>query len=211
MKIFNKCKDNSAPFKWVQIEKCFESRVAIDLFNSFPRSKFNKSIGKEKRYKHLERTIVDGNTPCNNEDLSDVWLKLIKYFKSTNYKQMMEQKLNRSLSNSFLKVRLYRYEEGDWMNPHTDPPDRLTSHLIYLNPEWQEEYGGQLVILKSNDLKSISNIIPPKHNTGIIFSPTKFSYHAVMPMLKSKGFERKVIISQFIKLNNYNQKNELKK
>lgn len=188
------------PFDWIKIKRCFNPKDAFDLANTFPKENFAKSIGKDSRYSLYERTLIDQDLLCFSNDLSQIWQSFAIYMLSTDYKKTVEIALRKQIvHDSKLRVRLYRYSNGDWMNPHTDPPDRLTTHLIYLNPEWKDDFGGQLVILESNSLDSISEVVPPHHNTGVLFCPSEKSYHAVTPMSNENEIERLVIISQFIK------------
>lgn len=53
--------------------------------------------------------------------------------------------------------------------------DRRVNILIYLNPNWKEEYGGELYL--ANKEKEITHKILPIGNRCVIFSTTNKSLH----------------------------------
>ena len=54
--------------------------------------------------------------------------------------------------------------------------DRRVNAFIYLNPDWEEEYGGHLE-LWSKDMSSCYQRILPSMGRFVVFSSTDFSYH----------------------------------
>ena len=50
--------------------------------------------------------------------------------------------------------------------------------LVYLNPEWQEEWGGHFE-LWDKDMKHCVSKVPPMFNTMALFTTTDFSYHGL--------------------------------
>lgn len=193
------------PYRWYKLNKCFCSSHALALSKNFPFTNYSKSVGRDCRYSLYERTIIDGNKATNTEDLCSNWNSLVQYLLSREYKRSVELALGIDIGVGLLNVRLYRYVSGDWMNPHTDPPDRLTTHLIYLNQDWKKRFGGELAILNWASTDSIEHVVEPIFNTGVLFCPSHESYHAVLPMNTKNGYERLAIIAQFVdpKRNTY--------
>ena len=61
--------------------------------------------------------------------------------------------------------------------------DRRINFLLYLNPEWKEEYGGQLELWDTG-MKSCQKKVLPISNRCVIFSTTDYSYHGHPDPLK---------------------------
>ena len=40
-----------------------------------------------------------------------------------------------------------------WLGPHVDLPDKIVTHVLYFNSEWNPEEGGCLAILGSKDIQ----------------------------------------------------------
>lgn len=78
---------------------------------------------------------------------------------------------------------LHQIERGGYLKVHVDfnkhkklNIDRRLNVLIYLNQDWQEEYGGHLQLWDQNMTKCYQKILPI-FNRCVIFSTTDFSYH----------------------------------
>jgi Rps23 Pro-64 3,4-dihydroxylase Tpa1-like proline 4-hydroxylase len=80
-------------------------------------------------------------------------------------------------------------KNGGYLGIHTDfntynhpnygKLDRRINILIYLNPNWKEEYGGHLILRKYNKNAAIKDQIKilPTLNRCVIFNTTKDSWH----------------------------------
>ena len=54
--------------------------------------------------------------------------------------------------------------------------DRRINVLIYLNDDWQDEYGGNLD-LWDTEMGGLKKSVPPRKNTTVIFNTTNHSWH----------------------------------
>lgn len=97
--------------------------------------------------------------------------------------------LNREL---FLGLSYYEphfaiYEEGDFYETHLDAfknsKNRVVTTVYYLNEEWGEDDGGELVVY-DEDEKFIAKVMP-KANTLIVFMSEKFP-HEVLPAKRKR-------------------------
>jgi Rps23 Pro-64 3,4-dihydroxylase Tpa1-like proline 4-hydroxylase len=61
--------------------------------------------------------------------------------------------------------------------------DRRLNLLLYLNKDWDEEWGGALQLFDESMERPIQ-IIPPRFNTAVIFSTTSYTYHGHPDPLK---------------------------
>ena len=132
----NKAVRFTTPFCWLRIERSFPTSVARDLAASFPQSGFSESIGRDGRYHLCERIVVGNTREKEADDLAPVWKQTLSAFLSKRYQHFVEDTLRVDLSKCLLRLRLYRYNRGDWMQVRTDPPDRVTTHLCYLSEHW---------------------------------------------------------------------------
>ena len=92
--------------------------------------------------------------------------------------------LNQSLylGLSYFETHFAVYEEGDFYEKHLDTfknfKNRVVTVVYYLNEEWRESDGGELVIYDKDD-NYLTKVLP-KGNKMIIFMSEKFP-HEVLP------------------------------
>jgi Rps23 Pro-64 3,4-dihydroxylase Tpa1-like proline 4-hydroxylase len=93
---------------------------------------------------------------------------------------------------------LHQIERGGFLKMHVDfnrhsklRLDRRLNFLLYLNKDWQEEYGGYLELWDSKMTQCEKKILPV-FNRCVIFSTTDFSYHGhPEPLTCPEGRSRK--------------------
>jgi Rps23 Pro-64 3,4-dihydroxylase Tpa1-like proline 4-hydroxylase len=83
----------------------------------------------------------------------------------------------------FVGGGLHQIERGGYLKVHVDfnkhtrlKLDRRLNLLLYLNKNWEEEYGGHLQLWDS-EMKECHQKILPIFNRCVVFSTTDFSYH----------------------------------
>jgi Rps23 Pro-64 3,4-dihydroxylase Tpa1-like proline 4-hydroxylase len=96
---------------------------------------------------------------------------------------------------------VHRTTNGGFLNIHTDfntyvsenygKLDRRINLLIYLNPDWKDEYGGHLHLCNSTSAKYK---VLPQMNRAVIFNTTKSSLHGhPFPLTVPEGVSRQSI------------------
>lgn len=93
---------------------------------------------------------------------------------------------------------LHQIEPGGFLKMHVDfnkhknlGLDRRLNLLIYLNKNWQEEYGGYFEMWDRNMTECAKKVLPI-FNRCVIFSTTDFSYHGHPdPLTCPEGMTRK--------------------
>ena len=93
---------------------------------------------------------------------------------------------------------LHQIERGGYLKLHADfnrhkklQLDRRLNLLIYLNKDWQEEYGGYFEMWDT-EMTSCQKKILPIFNRCVVFSTTDFSYHGhPEPLTCPEGRTRK--------------------
>jgi Rps23 Pro-64 3,4-dihydroxylase Tpa1-like proline 4-hydroxylase len=89
--------------------------------------------------------------------------------------------------------------DGGYLDMHVDfniHPEhttwfRMLNVLLYLNPGWQPEYGGQLLVKTAPD--ATPRAISPEFNRAVIMSTTESTYHGFRPMSLPSGVTRRSI------------------
>ena len=93
---------------------------------------------------------------------------------------------------------LHQIEKGGYLKMHVDfnrhtklNLDRRLNLLLYLNKDWQEEYGGYLE-LWDKEITQCEKKILPIFNRLVIFTTTDFTYHGhPEPLTCPEGWTRK--------------------
>jgi Rps23 Pro-64 3,4-dihydroxylase Tpa1-like proline 4-hydroxylase len=132
-------------------------------------------------------------TPWREENLKDIekdmpltW-KYLKYYNSRAFIKQLEDLTgikNLIPDNSFAGGGVHRIDSGGKLSVHTDyakhPNEeslyRRINLLIYLNEDWNEEWGGSLQLWK-NDMSECVQEIQPTMNRAVIFNTTSKSLH----------------------------------
>jgi len=64
---------------------------------------------------------------------------------------------------------------------HTDSETKIITVLLYMNPSWENQTGGRLRVLNSNNIDDIKSEISPNVGTLLIFKRSDHSYHGHLP------------------------------
>ena len=77
----------------------------------------------------------------------------------------------------------HEIKTGGFLNVHADfnkhplvDLDRRLNLLIYLNKDWEKDWGGELQLFDNPDASPVAEIMP-RFNTAVIFTTTSFTYH----------------------------------
>ena len=101
----------------------------------------------------------------------------------------LKEHLNRELQLglTYYESHFAIYDEGDFYETHLDSfknsKNRVVTTVYYLNEDWGDDDGGELVIYDENS--NFLAKVPPKSNTLIVFMSEKFP-HEVLPTCKKR-------------------------
>ena len=101
----------------------------------------------------------------------------------------LREHLNRELylGLSYYESHFAIYDEGDFYEKHLDAfknsKNRVVTTVYYLNEEWNEKDGGELVVYDSED--RFLTKVQPNANTLVIFMSERFP-HEVLPAKKRR-------------------------
>jgi SM-20-related protein len=106
-----------------------------------------------------------------------------------NFANELREVLNKELylGLTYYESHFAQYDEGDFYEKHLDAfknsKNRVVTTVYYLNEEWNDEDGGELVIY--NEENETLAKLSPKANTLVVFMSEKFP-HEVLPAKKKR-------------------------
>jgi Rps23 Pro-64 3,4-dihydroxylase Tpa1-like proline 4-hydroxylase len=172
---------NSFPYPHIVLSNFFDEFFLNKVFEEFPDL---SKIDSSKKYMNKnEIKFANNKYDCFPNSIkrlieflnSDYYLKFLQKITSIKEKLIIDPELNGG--------GLHEIKKGGILKIHTDfnkhPKlnlDRRLNVLLYLNKDWNMEYGGDLE-LWDKDLKNCKKKISPSFNKMVIFSTNDYSYH----------------------------------
>ncbi len=114
-------------------------------------------------------------------DIEQAWL---------DWAQTLKQVLNRKLylGLDYFESHFAYYKEGEFYKKHLDAfqgqSNRKLSLVTYLNPEWEIEYGGELLIYSPTSNEIVKRVWP-QLGTVVVFLSEEFP-HEVLPASRDR-------------------------
>jgi Rps23 Pro-64 3,4-dihydroxylase Tpa1-like proline 4-hydroxylase len=192
-------KDNylhAKPYPHITFKKIFNENFLNDILNEFPNL---QNIGDSEKYVNQNEVKLSYNKyenfPENIKYLFDFLNSktfLVFLQKLTGIKETL-------LSDPYLEGGgLHEIKRSGVLKVHTDfnrhpffNLDRRINVLIYLNKNWESNFGGELE-LWDKEMKNCIKKISPLFNQMVIFSTTDFSNHGhPNPLTCPKNISRK--------------------
>ena len=167
---------------YIVIDKALEPSLCEALFQDslMQENNFKKAgISNQKALDTTQRRDailwLENTNPIQNQFLS--------------FSCELQDYLNRSL---FLGLKYYEahyaiYKEGDFYKKHFDSfknsKNRVVTTVYYLNENWNEDDGGELLVYDKND--TLLETVLPKANRLVVFLSEEFP-HEVKPAKKQR-------------------------
>ena len=170
------------PFPHLVFKNFIDSNLLDIVESEYPdleKLKSNEKFSNEKEVKFASKGYADLSPSAFrlvsflNSDIFLRYLKSITGIKETlicdpylyggGYHQIKK--------GGFLKVHI------DYNKHPTLNLDRRVNLLIYLNKNWQNDWGGNLELYKYKNYEKPVISIKPEFNTCVIFSTTSYTYH----------------------------------
>ena len=187
------------PFPHIVLDNFIDEGLLKGILDEFPDLSEVKS---RREFKTSRETKFISNSSA---DLSPKAFELISYLNSDiflTYLQKLTGIKEILISDPYLSGGGYHeLKNGGMLKVHADfnkhPSinlDRRINLLLYLNPGWKKEWGGNLELYYENDLNSPCVSVTPEFNRCVIFSTTSFAYHGNPEPIKCpSGISRKSI------------------
>lgn len=170
-----------------------------ELVDSFPERLMLgaklRGAGSDKSYLVDHRGVFDhGSWLIEPDRLPGPWHRLLSYLTSSEYSDAVRALLGLGDAKVRIEVRLSSYPSGGWMSRHTDRPDKLFSHNIYLCPEWNTEWGGGLALYATAQCEQPVRIVCPGPGNSVLFARSDSSWHEVMAVSASAARPRRAVL-----------------
>lgn len=177
------------PFSHFWSPTIFKKEAAFLIFDWF--EKYAKwDLVETEFYEQYEFSLLNIQLPLNlkflisDEIISRILLMFQNAFKISNFE--------------LVGVMAHKLVNGQRIGIHNDFINGEETHrlVIHLNPGWNEEKGGYLMLFNSSKADDISKVISPLNNFGFGFEISNNSHHAVS---KIYNFSRYTIVYTFKK------------
>ncbi len=96
-----------------------------------------------------------------------------------------------------MEVNVFHYGPGASLGPHRDLPEKLVTHVLYLNNSWNRPDGGCLSILRSADPTDLAAEIPPIVGHSAVLVRSENSSHAVSRVVNDSASSRRSVTVTF--------------
>ena len=158
---------DSKPFPHISLENFLTNSRALDCLS--------EELGRARwSTKATDLYTMKRTTELINFDTTVFpALKAFRRFLTTKGREFM-MKLTGVELNERVDVAGSCYEEYDVLLPHDDRmEERKFAFILYLTPEWEEDWGGQLVLFNSDERHYPTNVakkVVPKFNNLVFFN-----------------------------------------
>jgi SM-20-related protein len=171
------------PYDWASIDNLYAPLDAAELAATYPTDHFKTVSGYdgEKGYSYESRCLIGmGSSAASFPDaLSPAWRQLADDLLSPGYREAMSRLTGRDLSKLAIEANVFHFGPGAWLGPHVDLKDKVITHVLYFNKNWDRNIGGCLAILRSAEMANeVAEILPVVGNCSVIVRSNK-SWHAV--------------------------------
>ena len=198
--------EKNEPFRNVVIDGFFNPDVLDSVVKDFPTpsemggkrfsSVHEKKYGSGTDIHHHVTPLVSDVILALTGELFRNWL-----LKVTKLKGLIADPL-------FKGAGLHQSQNGDKLDVHVDF-NKLTGHpklenverrlnfLLYLNKDWNTDFGGQLEFWRKGDAKPVKKI-NPEFNRAVLFEASSRSFHGhPNPVSGPRGISRKSLASYY--------------
>lgn len=199
------------PYKHLVLDNFLRQDVADQLYSQFP--------SVEKLTKHWKGINENKSEGSNFTDFDPVFSQVRSEIMSPQFAQWMAQVTGIEgvfVTDDNLGTGLHQGGDGSFLDIHVDfnihhvkNVHRRLNMLIYLNKDWQDEYGGGMEMWNA-DMTRMEKIVMPLLNRCLIFETSNISYHGYSKITLPPGQTRKSFYTYFYTpitdktiLNNY--------
>jgi len=187
---------NASPFPHIALDGLFPDEALNEVLREFPDPA--SPVWKEYQNYH------EGKLETQGEEHIGASTSLLLYqFNSAPFLHFLEGLTGITdliPDPYFLGGGLHQIPRGGKLGIHADfsrhgrlPLDRRVNVIIYLNPDWKDEYGGHLELWAPDMSRCVEKILPI-YNRTVVFSITDWAFHGhPEPLACPDGMTRKSI------------------
>ncbi len=190
--------NNAIPYRNLVIDNFLKEDVAQSLVKNFPSSEQMR-----RHYKGLNEQKSEGS---NFENYHEIFTQVKNYLQGEAFLSAFSEitgitdiicpddhrgaGVHQGFDGSFLDVHV-DYSVHPILNIH-----RRLNLLVFLNPDWEEQYGGKLELWDA-EVRTCHHKIVPTFNRAVIFETSKYSYHGYDTINVPEGVTRKSMYFYF--------------
>ena len=187
---------SAKPFPWIMIDGFLDPAFADEVARAYPS--FDDAVGMGRQFNAVNENrkvqVLDYEKfPSPVKKLSDA-LRSKEFLDDIGYitgipnllwdARLSGGGMHQTASSGWLDVHVdFNYHEE--MNTH-----RRLNILVYLNPTWDEKWGG-LLELWDQDVKQRASALAPVLNRCVVFETSEISWHGVTAVQCPPGVSRK--------------------
>ena len=176
----------SKPFNHIVIDNFFVDSFARNIFDDMPEYEEN-SDAKYDNPVEKKRTVQNWTKFPKNIYKAATYLVNQEF---TGYLQQLTQQKDLMPDFGLHGGGIHMHKTGDYLNTRLDynihpklDMKRKLNLIVYLNPNWQESWGGNLGLWshdeETDQPKELIKSVPPLFNRAVIFDTTQNSWHGV--------------------------------
>lgn len=197
--------NNGRPFPHVIIDDFINPMVAMQCFKELKETDYWITENSENTYM-MENQVNKWFTPWSLDSAEQLRYEaptvanLIRFFNTPRFLQFLKDLTGMQdlIPDPFLHGGgCHKINNGGKLNLHVDyninPKSgkfRVLNMLLYLNPNWEEEWNGYLELWNKKE-KRLEHSIAPIMNRAVIFTLSDDSVHGhPIPLNTPEGFER---------------------
>lgn len=186
------------PYAWAAIAPIFEPEDAAALAASFPRDEFKTVVGHdgEKGYEYAARSLIHmgAHVATHPAGLSAEWRQLAADVLSPAYRAAMMRLTGLDLTATMIEANITEYGPDAWLGSHVDLREKLVTHVMYFNTEWNRDDGGCLGILRSADPAAVAHEVIPVVGNSVVLVRSDRSWHTVGRVRRAvRGVNRRAL------------------
>lgn len=128
-------------------------------------------------------SVLDLPVERGAEALPPMWRALFAQAFSRAYETRLERLAAVSLARSHKQARLLSYGVGGFLDAHYDnQAGKILTQVLFLNEAWEDDWGGQLELLSSDDHELVLRSVSPTIGNSVINPTTPSAWHRVSPV-----------------------------
>jgi len=170
-----------ASLSMIDVGKVNSAKLETSPYEYIVVSDFIRQEWKDKLIETYPKVKAAGSFPLSTVSCSSEFTRLIDELNSDDFRQAVEKKFSLDLKGkpTMFTVRgKCRLKDGQ---VHTDSETKIITVLLYMNPTWENQAGGRLRVLGSDNIEDIKTEISPNVGTLLIFKRSDRSYHGHLP------------------------------
>lgn len=189
------------PYRWAAVSGLYAAQDAAALAATFPDDNFKRVADHAgpKKHEYRVRSLIrmSAKSVRHERQLSPAWRALARDFLSPDYRMAMSRLIGVDLSAAEFEANVFHYPPGGLQEPHTDHPDKIVTHVLYFNEVWNDDEGGCLAILRSQNPGDVVTRVSPLVGNSAVLVRSSDSWHAVTDVAQTCKTSRRSLTATF--------------